>query len=59
MEDLRLFSKKLVPQHLQILKTFCEKQLEAGNLQEIKLDLEDKKPQILQMPIKMLGDTRQ
>lgn len=39
MEDLRAFSKKLVPQHFQIVKTFCEKQLEAGNLQEIKLDL--------------------
>ena len=40
MEELRAFSKKLVPQHFQLTKIFCEKQLEAGNLQEIKLDLE-------------------
>ena len=40
MDDVRAFSKKLVPQHFQLVKSFCEKQLQNGNLQEIKLDSE-------------------
>jgi len=54
MEELRAFSKKLIPQHFQLVKNFCEKQLETGNLQDIKLDWEDKKP-TLPLPVKMLN----
>lgn len=58
IDELRAFSKKLLPQHFQLLRAFCEKQHESGILPEIKLDLDDKKP-VLPFPIKLFNEARQ
>jgi hypothetical protein len=39
VEELRKFSKTLNPVTFNMLRGFCEQQLELGNISEIKLDI--------------------
>ena len=54
MEELRSFSKSLSTVSFKALSEFCQTQLESGNLEEIKLDIEEKKP--VNIPQKMFPD---
>jgi len=50
LDNVRAFSKRLSPDYLSLLKNFLEQQKQNGTIQEIKIDMDDSKPKVVQTP---------